>query len=181
MDAANVDLKSFSDDFYRRITGARLAPVLETLEYVARETDCWLEVTTLLIPGHNDSDKEIHALVEWVAEHLGKDVPLHFSAFHPDNRMRDVPRTPASTLVRARRAGMEAGLNYVYTGNVRFPEGDTTYCPGCGAAVVERDAYEILACRLAVDACQSCGTAIPGRWDPAGPGHWGSRRQPIRL
>ncbi|MCX8005324.1 MAG: AmmeMemoRadiSam system radical SAM enzyme [Burkholderiaceae bacterium] len=134
MDAANVDLKGFTEDFYFRLTGAHLAPVLETLEYIAHETDCWLEITTLLIPGHNDADAEIDALTRWIAQTLGTDVPLHFTAFHPDYKMRDVPPTPPATLMRARRIALANGLRYVYTGNVRDPEGGTTYCPGCAAA-----------------------------------------------
>ncbi|WP_297374163.1 AmmeMemoRadiSam system radical SAM enzyme, partial [Acidiferrobacter sp.] len=133
MDAANVDLKAFTEEFYYRLTGAHLAPVLETLEYIVRETSTWLEITTLLIPGHNDSEAEIRAECAWIMDHLGPDVPLHFSAFHPDYRMPDVPPTPAATLTWARQIALGAGLRYVYTGNVHDATGDTTYCPGCGA------------------------------------------------
>ena len=142
MDATNVDLKAFTDEFYFKLTGAHLAPILETLEYIVKETQTWLEITTLLIPGHNDSEAEIRAAAEWMMGHLGPDVPLHFSAFHPDYRMPDVPATPADTLVRARRVAMETGLHYVYTGNVHDQEGDTTFCSGCREAVIVRDWYQ---------------------------------------
>src|SRR6266545_1449387 len=142
MDAANIDLKAFTDSFYQKITFARLPVVLETLEYL-RGTDVWFEVTTLLIPGHNDAPDEIRAECDWFVEHLGPDVPLHFSAFHPDFKMLDVPRTPPETLRMARRIALERGLRYVYTGNAHDPEGGTTRCPGCGVAVVVRDWYDI--------------------------------------
>ncbi|NLT26311.1 MAG: AmmeMemoRadiSam system radical SAM enzyme [Microbacteriaceae bacterium] len=181
MDAANIDLKGFTDEFYRRVTGARLGDVLETLEHIRHATDCWLEITTLLIPGHNDSDAEIAAMAEWIVEHLGDDVPHHFSAFHPDHRMRDVPRTPVATLRRARELAMAAGERFVYTGNVHDAEGDTTRCTGCGAAVIERDWYRLLAYRLdAQGRCTACGTALPGRFGAAA-GEFGARRIPIRL
>lgn len=181
MDAANVDLKGFSDDFYRRVTGGRLATVLDTLTYLRHETNVWLEITTLLIPGMNDGDAEVTALCQWVAAELGADVPLHFSAFHPDHRMRDVPRTPASTLRRARQIGMDAGLRFVYLGNVHDADGDTTWCPGCGAAVIVRDWYALLAYRLdASGRCLACQTLLPGRF-AARPGSFGARRVPVRL
>ncbi|MBH9579514.1 AmmeMemoRadiSam system radical SAM enzyme [Inhella proteolytica] len=181
MDAANVDLKGFTEDFYFQQTGAHLAPVLETLEYIAHETDCWLEITTLLIPGLNDSPAELTALSRWVHEHLGPDVPLHFSAFHPDFKMQERPRTPPETLTLARRIARDEGLRFVYTGNVHDPEGGSTLCPGCGAAVVVRDWYRLL--HYALDAqghCTHCGTAIAGRWG-AQPGRFGPRRIPVRL
>jgi pyruvate formate lyase activating enzyme len=139
MDAANVDLKGFTDPFYFQQTGAHLAPVLESLEYIRHETTCWLEITTLLIPGANDSSQEIEALTRWVAERLGRDVPLHFTAFHPDYKMTDVSPTPPSTLRRAREIGLAQGLQYVYTGNVHDAEGGTTFCPGCSEALIRRD------------------------------------------
>lgn len=182
MDAANVDLKAFTERFYRTICGADLQPVLETLEYLVKETRVWTEITTLLIPGENDSDAELDAMTKWVAEHLGPDVPHHFTAFHPDWKMRDVPATPPETLTRARRIAQANGLRYVYTGNVHDPQGGATLCPGCGTTVVGRDWFELTAWRLDADGrCEECGTAIPGRFDPAGPGHWGSRRLPVRL
>jgi len=181
MDAVNVDLKAFSEAFYEKLCTASLAPVLETLDYVAHETDVWLEVTTMLIPGENDSDAELEAAAGWFAEHLGPEVPWHFSAFHPDYRMRDKPPTPAATLSRARRIAMEHGLRYVYTGNVRDPEGDTTWCHSCGAALIGRDWYELTAWGLdAQGRCKTCGAACAGVFEAA-PGSWGRRRLPVRL
>jgi pyruvate formate lyase activating enzyme len=181
MDAANVDLKAFTEEFYFRLTGAHLAPVLETLEYLKRETSVWLEITTLLIPGHNDSDAEIEALSRWVAAKLGPDVPLHFTAFHPDWKMLDVPPTPPSTLARARGIARAEGLRFVYTGNVRDEEGGSTWCPGCGARVIGRDGYRLTAWELdEAGACRSCGTAVPGVLE-ARPGEWGPRRRAVRM
>ncbi|MEW5792452.1 MAG: AmmeMemoRadiSam system radical SAM enzyme [Pseudomonadota bacterium] len=181
MDAANVDLKAFTDDFYYKLTGAHLQPVLETLEYLKQETDVWFEITTLLIPGQNDSDQELAAMSEWIMDKLGPDVPLHFSAFHPDYKMQDIPATPKSTLQRARRLAMNAGLRYVYTGNVHDVAGDTTACPGCGTALIIRDWYRILDYRLNTNGhCPQCGHAIAGRFgDQAG--HFGQRRIPIAI
>jgi pyruvate formate lyase activating enzyme len=181
MDAANIDLKAFTESFYQKITFARLAEVQETLSYLRHETGVWLEVTTLLIPGHNDSDAEVAAECGWLAEALGPDVPLHFSAFHPDYKLRDAPPTPPATLRRARRIALEHGLRYVYTGNVHDPGGQTTSCPGCGAAVVVRDWYELRRYDLtAGGACVHCGAQLPGVFDgPAG--GWGPRRLPVRL
>jgi pyruvate formate lyase activating enzyme len=181
MDAANVDLKAFTEDFYRRITFAHLRPVLETIEYLVKETEVWTELTTLLIPGHNDSEAEVARLVEWVVTTLGPDVPLHFSAFHPDFKMNDVPATPPSTLRRARRQAMEAGLRYVYTGNVHDLEGDTTSCHACKATLIARDWYELLEYAVTEDAkCGACGAEVAGRFE-AEPGTWGRRRQAVRL
>ncbi len=181
MDAVNVDLKAFSESFYETMCTASLGPVLETLDYVAHETDVWLEVTTLLIPGENDSDAELEAAAAWFAEHLGPDVPWHFSAFHPDYRMRDTPSTPHATLTRARRIAMQHGLRYVYTGNVHDPQGDTTWCHACGEALLVRDWYEISAWNLdAQGRCAGCQTPCAGVFEPE-PGHWGRRRQPVRL
>ncbi|HWO70360.1 MAG TPA: AmmeMemoRadiSam system radical SAM enzyme [Actinomycetota bacterium] len=181
MDAANVDLKGFTEDFYRKICLGELRPVLETLEYLRRETDVWFEVTTLLIPGLNDSDEEIDAETRWFVEHLGPDVPLHFTAFHPDFKMLDRPPTPPETLRRARRIAMANGLRYVYTGNVHDPEGQTTYCHGCGAAVIERDWYLLGGWNLTDDGrCRSCGTRIPGVFEGP-PGDWGPRRLPVLV
>ncbi|MBI5659219.1 MAG: AmmeMemoRadiSam system radical SAM enzyme [Nitrosomonadales bacterium] len=165
MDAANIDLKGFTDDFYIKLCGGHLQPVLDTLAYVHHETGCWLEITTLLIPGHNDSDAEIKALSAWVAKELGPDVPLHFSAFHPDWKMADVPPTPPSTLGRARRIAQDAGLHYVYTGNIHDAEGGTTYCPKCHHAAIVRDWYDIRHYDLTPPgACPECGTRIAGRF-----------------
>jgi pyruvate formate lyase activating enzyme len=181
MDAANVDLKAFTDDFYVKLCGAHLQPVLDTLIYIQHHTDCWLEITTLLIPGQNDSSEEITALSNWVMKELGPDVPLHFSAFHPDYKMDELPPTPPATLVRARRIALDAGLRYVYTGNVHNREGDATRCPGCGEIVIQRDWYEII--NYALDDaghCRHCGTPIAGRFGPFGAA-FGSRRIPVRL
>ena len=181
MDAANIDLKGFTEEFYHKLTGGHLQPVLDTLEYVKKETDVWLEITTLLIPGHNDSDDEIRRMSEWIAETLGPDVPLHFTAFHPDYKMRDVPPTPAVTLTRARRLALEQGLNYVYTGNVHDSEGGSTWCPNCGTLLIERDWYRLGHWGLDADGrCASCGTQIPGVFE-ATPGDWGARRLPIAV
>ena len=181
LDALNVDLKGFTEDFYRHVCGARLEPVLETLEYLRHETDLWFEITTLLIPGRNDADAELDELTRWVAEHLGPDVPLHFTAFHPDFKMTDVPPTPPSTLTRAREWGLRNGLRYVYTGNVHDSAGSSTWCPGCGALLVERDWYRLGAWHLTDDGrCRTCDHQVPGRFDGP-PGTWGPRRLPVRL
>jgi pyruvate formate lyase activating enzyme len=181
MDAANVDLKGFTEAFYFRNTGAHLAPVLETLEYIHHETDCWLEITTLLIPGANDSSAEIEALTRWVADRLGPDVPLHFTAFHPDYKMTDVPPTPPSTLRRAREIGLAQGLHHVYTGNVHDTEGGTTFCTGCGEALIRRDWYQIEHYALDVQgACPACGAAVAGHFGAAAE-HFGRRRIPLRV
>jgi len=181
MDAANVDLKAFTDEFYVKLTGAHLAPVLETLKYLKHETGVWFEITTLLIPGKNDSDAELEAMCAWIAQELGPDVPLHFSAFHPDWKMTDIAATPAATLTRARRIALGHGLHYVYTGNVHDTEGGTTFCPHCANALIVRDWYNILNYRVGDDGrCLACGGAIAGRYqhfDQA----FGSRRIPVRL
>ncbi len=181
MDAANIDLKGFTDQFYVKLTGAHLQPVLDTLAYVHHETKCWLEITTLLIPGHNDSDAEIAALTKWVAQELGADVPLHFSAFHPDWKMTDVSPTPASTLTRARRIALDNGLHYVYTGNVHDVDGGTTYCPSCHAPLIVRDWYKINEYNVTENgACSHCGASLAGRFgkfsQPFGP-----RRIPVYM
>jgi pyruvate formate lyase activating enzyme len=181
MDAANVDLKGFTENFYRHLCGGSLAPVLDTLIYLRHQTKVWLEITTLLIPGQNDSDDELTALTKWVAAELGPDVPLHFSAFHPDWKMSDTPPTPPETLTRARNIALEAGLHYVYTGNVHDNKGGSTYCPTCKIPLIGRDWYELTAWSLTANhACPSCGTAIAGHFDVQ-PGDWGRKRQPIRL
>jgi pyruvate formate lyase activating enzyme len=181
MDAANVDLKGFTEEFYRKICGGQLEPVKETLVYLKRETAVWFEITTLLIPGLNDSEAEIDAMTRWVAAELGTDVPHHFTAFHPDWKMLDRPPTPPATLTRAREIARANGLRYVYTGNVHDEAGGSTYCPGCGEVVVGRDWYELTRWQLdAVGRCARCQTPIPGRFE-AHPGRWGSRRRPVRL
>ncbi|MEW5782088.1 MAG: AmmeMemoRadiSam system radical SAM enzyme [Pseudomonadota bacterium] len=181
MDAANIDLKAFTDDFYFKLCGGHLQPVLDLIAMVHHETDCWIELTTLLIPGENDSDSEIKRLAEWCCKELGPDVPLHFSAFHPDFKLLDRPATPPATLQRARRIALDAGLHYVYTGNVHDRAGDSTYCPGCGKAVIERDWYEILSYSLDdTGHCKHCGTAIAGRFGHFGHA-FGARRIPVRI
>jgi pyruvate formate lyase activating enzyme len=181
MDAANVDLKAFTEDFYFKLTGARLQPVLDTLVYLKRETNVWFEITTLLIPGHNDSDAEIEAMSEWIMRELGPDVPLHFSAFHPDWKMLDVPPTPASTLSRARDIALKAGLHYVYTGNVHDTAGGTTSCPSCHETLIVRDWYRIDQYSLTPDGhCPHCGAAIAGQFG-AFSHPFGNRRIPIAM
>ncbi|MDQ6996928.1 MAG: AmmeMemoRadiSam system radical SAM enzyme [Mariprofundus sp.] len=181
MDAANVDLKAFTQDFYHKLCASQLQPVLDTLIYLKHETDVWFEITTLLIPGKNDSDDELTAMCDWIAEHLGQDVPLHFTAFHPDWKMTDLPATPAATLSRARDIGLKAGLQYVYTGNVHDSAGGTTRCPVCRSSIIVRDWYEILEYRLSDDGdCCMCGSQIPGSFGPFAPA-FGARRIPIRV
>ena len=185
MDAANVDLKAFSDDFYFKFCGAHLNPILDTLAFIHHETQCWLELTTLLIPGLNDSVAEVTALANWVRKELGTDVPVHFTAFHPDWRMKDVPATPPETLLQARRIAMDAGLNYVFTGNVHDREGGTTYCPSCQAPLIERDWYSILRYELdSAGCCKHCLAVISGRFGRqlGRDGQaFGPRRIPVRL
>ncbi len=181
MDAANVDLKAFTEDFYWKVTGGHLQPVLDTLRYIRHETDVWLEITTLLIPGLNDSDEELHAMAEWVVKELGPDVPWHFTAFHPDWKMRDRPPTPPGTLTRARRIAMEHGVRYAYTGNVHDEEGQSTYCHRCGRRLIGRDWYVITEWALTADGrCPQCGTPCAGVFEER-PGTWGARRLPVRL
>lgn len=180
MDAANVDLKAFTDAFYHRLCFAQLGPVLDTLKYLRHETNVWFEVTTLLIPGENDSDAELHRAAEWFAENLGPDVPWHFTAFHPDFKMLDKPPTLPETLSRAREIAHAKGLHYVYTGNVHDREGGSTWCPGCSALLIEREWYELGEWNLKNARCQSCGYEIPGRFEGEH-GHWGARRLPVRL
>ena len=166
MDAANVDLKGFTDAFYKRLCSARLGPVLETLEYLHQETDVWLELTTLLIPGHNDSDAELTRMAAWVVAHLGPEVPMHFSAFHPDYKLGDVPPTPAATLTRARRIARDQGVRYAYTGNVHDSEGASTWCHACGALLIERDWYRLGRWGLTAEgACRQCGARCAGVFD----------------
>ncbi len=181
MDAANVDLKGFTDSFYQKLCGAKLQPVLDTLVYLKHETDVWFEITTLLIPGKNDSDDEITAESQWIAHELGPDVPVHFTAFHSDYKMTDTPSTPAHTLTRARRIAFAAGLHYVYTGNVHDEEGGTTFCPGCRSPLIVRDWYRILDYRIAPDGCcPDCGTRVAGRYGTFEPA-FGRRRIPLTI
>jgi pyruvate formate lyase activating enzyme len=181
MDAANVDLKAFTEAFYKKLCTGGLASVLETLKYLKHETRVWFEITTLLIPGENDSDRELDEETRWIAENLGPDVPLHFSAFHPDWKMMDTPPTPPATLRRARAIALRNGLRYVYTGNVHDPAGGSTYCHGCGGLLIERDWYMLGAWNLTADGrCVSCGAPCSGVFDGP-PGRWGRKRLPVRL
>jgi pyruvate formate lyase activating enzyme len=181
MDAANIDLKGFTDDFYYKICGAHLQPVLDTLKYIKHETNTWLEITTLLIPGENDSDKELHAMTQWIASELGTDVPLHFSAFHPDHKMLDKQHTPLATLQRARNIALKNGLRYVYTGNVIDPEGASTWCHSCNGLLIERDRYSIGDWHLTHESsCKHCDTAISGVFEKE-PGDWGNQRRPVKI
>jgi len=181
LDAANVDLKAFSERFYREMCSAELAPVLDTLVYLKNETDVWFEITTLLIPGENDSDEELEAMSGWVIEKLGPDVPLHITAFHPDYRLRDKPPTSRAMLARAREIAVRHGVHHVYTGNVHDRAGQSTYCSGCGVMLIGRDWYELSEWNLSDDGCcRSCGKRCPGVFEGP-PGTWGSRRMPVRL
>ena len=180
IDAANVDLKGFTEGFYHRVCLGELAPVLETLKYLRHETKVWFEVTTLLIPGENDSREEIDQASDWFAANLGLDVPWHFSAFHPDYKMLGKPHTPPGTLTQAREIARSKGLRYVYTGNVRDPDGGSTWCPRCGHRVIERDWYVLGEWKLKGNHCASCGFEIAGHFEER-PGTWGARRQPVRV
>jgi pyruvate formate lyase activating enzyme len=181
MDAANVDLKAFTDEFYFKLTGAHLQPVLDTLVYLKHETDVWFEITTLLIPGRNDSDAEIRAQCQWIMKELGPDVPVHFTAFHPDYKMGDLPPTPPATLTRARHLALQEGLHYVYTGNVHDLDGGTTVCPACQMPLIARDWHRITSYRLTPEGCcPDCGTAIAGRFE-AFEGQAGGRRIPVAI
>lgn len=181
MDAANVDLKAFTERFYEKICSGKLQPVLDTLKYLKHETKVWFEITTLLIPGQNDSDPELEAETRWIREELGPDVPLHFTAFHPDYKMLDLPPTPPATLTRAREIALKNGLHYVYTGNVHDHAGSSTYCPGCKRLLIGRDWYVLSEWNLTETGdCRFCGTRIPGVF--AGPpGRWGAKRVPVYL
>ncbi len=181
MDAANIDLKAFTEEFYWKITGGHLQPVLDTIHYVYHETDCWMELTTLLIPGENDSEEEIDAMTKWIVNELGPDVPLHFTAFHPAWKMMDHPPTPPETLRRAREIALRNGLHYCYTGNVHDEEGQSTYCHACGTRLIGRDWYVITEWNLTADGkCPQCGTPCAGVFEER-PGDWGARRLPVRL
>ena len=181
MDAANVDLKAFTEDFYKRLCSSELAPVLETLKYLKHETDVWFELTTLLIPGENDSEAELEEMTQWVVENLGTDVPMHFSAFHPDWKMMDVPATPFSTLSMARNIALKNGVRYAYTGNVHDFEGESTYCHNCGEVLIGRDWYQLSTWSLSEDGdCQKCGTTAAGVFGGP-PGVWGAKRKRVIL
>lgn len=181
MDAANIDLKGFTEDFYWKLTGAHLRDVLDTIVWVREHADTWLELTTLLIPGHNDSRAEVERMSRWILAELGPDVPLHLSAFHPDFKMLDVPPTPPATLRDARATALDVGLHFVYTGNVHDPSGETTTCPGCGQVLIERDWYVVLSYQVTPDGrCPGCGAVVPGRFG-SGVGHWGRRSMRLEI
>jgi pyruvate formate lyase activating enzyme len=182
VDAANIDLKAFSEAFYRKLCGGHLQPVLDTLVYLRHETNVWFEITVLLIPGANDSEAEIGEMTEWIAEHLGSDVPLHFTAFHPDWKMKNTQRTPLSTLRRARHVALENGLHYVYTGNVHDVEGSSTRCPNCDELLIGRDGYNIMDWSLQTRGgrafCRNCRAPLPGVFEDR-PGDWGSKMKVV--
>jgi pyruvate formate lyase activating enzyme len=184
MDAANVDLKAFTERFYWKVCGGHLAPVLETIEYLKHETDVWFELTDLLIPGENDSEAEIDEMTQWVMEHIGPDVPLHFTTFHPDWKMMDKRHTTQKKLLRSRDIALKNGLRYVYTGNVHDLKRSSTYCHNCGDILIGRDWYDLLSWNMAAEnghgSCGNCGAAIAGIFEGS-PGHWGTRRLPIHI
>jgi pyruvate formate lyase activating enzyme len=181
MDAANIDLKAFTEAFYQKLCAGHLQDVLDTLIYVRHETDVWLEITTLLIPGENDSNEEIERECRWVVEHLGPEVPVHFTAFHPDWKLNDRPPTPGATLRRARHIALDQGIRYPYVGNVHDSEGDSTYCHACGATLIGRNWYELLSWSLTDDGlCRDCGERCAGVFEGP-PGDWGAKRQPVSL
>ena len=181
MDAANIDLKAFSERFYHQITGGHLQAVLETLEYVKKETSVWLELTTLLIPDENDSDAELEAMTQWVVEHLGADVPMHFTAFHPDWKMRDKPHTPLETLLRARNIALKNGVRYAYIGNAHDKTASSTYCHHCGQLLIGRDWYQLSEWNLtATGACRFCGTQCAGVFQNRA-GDWGAKRFSVKI
>ncbi len=181
MDAANVDLKAFTEGFYAKRASGSLGPVLDTLRYLVHETQVWTELTTLLIPGANDSPGEIDRLTAWVSAELGPDIPVHFTAFHPDYRMLETPATPPATLQLARHIGLANGLRHVYIGNVSDPARQTTLCTGCGTRLIGRNVYRLTQYVLDADGkCLTCGTQLAGRFS-SHPGNWGNRRQPVEI
>lgn len=185
MDAANIDLKAFTQEFYRKLCSADLAPVLETLKYLKHETDVWFEITDLMIPGENDSEHEVEEMTQWIMENLGPDVPLHFTAFHPDWKMLDKPRTPPETLLRARDIALKNGIRYVYTGNIHHKPTQSTYCHNCGQVVIGRDWHQLSEWNLVfggnhLSDCSHCGTELAGHFEEK-PGGWGRKRMPIKF
>ncbi len=181
MDAANVDLKAFTEDFYWKITGSHLQPVLDTLVYLKHETDVWFEITTLIIPGENDSVAEIESMTQWVVENLGPDVPLHFSAFHPDWKMLGKPSTSPNTLHQAREIALTNGIHYVYTGNIHDQNGQSTYCGNCREKLIARDWYVLSDWWLDESGCcPNCGTPCAGVFEET-PGEWGAKRLAVNM
>ncbi|MCP4726089.1 MAG: AmmeMemoRadiSam system radical SAM enzyme [bacterium] len=180
MDAANVDLKAFTNEFYRKLCLGELDPVLDILKYLKNETDVWIEITTLLIPGSNDSEKEIQELVNWIMKELGPDVPLHFTAFHPDFKLRSRPPTSGELLSKARQIALSSGIRYVFTGNVQDLTGGSTFCHECGSLLIERNWFHLGQYSLDNSNCRNCGCSIPGKFDDS-PGTWGGKRASVRL
>jgi len=185
MDATNIDLKAFTDEFYWKQTGAHLQEVLETIKYVKHETDVWLELTNLLIPGLNDSPEELRQMSDWVVKEVGVDVPMHFSAFHPDHKLRHIPHTSQETLSQARKIAMTAGIHYVYTGNVHDQVGGSTFCHACGQLLILRDWYQLGDWQLdsangMAGSCSHCGTVCAGVFDDK-PGDWGAKRKRVII
>ena len=181
IDAVNIDLKAFTEAFYHKLCGGHLQAILDTLLYLKHQTDVWLETTTLLIPGNNDSQEEIDAMTRWVVAELGRDVPMHFTAFHPDWKMLDIPATPVATLARARNIAMDNGVRYAYTGNIVDEQGESTYCHQCGVRAIGRNRYNLTAWNLDNrGCCKNCGTACAGHFESE-PGTWGSRFQPVFM
>lgn len=180
MDAANVDLKAFTEDFYHKITYSHLQPVLDTLEWLKKETNVWFEITNLVIPDANDSMEEIRQMSDWILQHVGDEVPVHFTAFHPDFRMRDRPNTPHATLIDAREVALRQGLKFVYTGNVNDVVNQSTYCPACQGMLIERNWYELGFYNLRGNQCGRCGHQIAGVFEGR-PGNWGRKRQPVQI
>lgn len=180
MDAANVDLKGFTEKFYQDLAVGHLQPVLDTLVYLKKETNCWFEITNLMIPGWNDSEKETNEMTGWIVENLGPDVPVHFTAFHPDWKMRDIPPTPPRTLLRARDIAMKNGVRYAYVGNIAHGDGEDTYCPSCRQRVIGRQGYAIVSWNVKKNGCASCGAALQGVFEDV-PGDWGHRRMPVLM
>ena len=162
IDAANVDLKAFTEEFYHKITSSHLDDVLDTLLWLKNETGIWFEITTLLIPGENDSPEEIKRMSGWITKNLGDQVPIHFTAFHPDFKMLDKTATPSSTLKAARNTAITEGIKHVYTGNVRNLDGQTTYCPDCSEPLIIRDWHSILDNKMKDGKCSKCGAKIAG-------------------
>ena len=181
IDAANVDLKAFTEDFYWKLTGGHLEEVLDTLKFLKRQTEVWFELTTLVIPGKNDSDDEFREMASWVVNELGTDVPMHFTAFHPDFKMMDIPATPADSLMRARDIALRSGIKYAYTGNILDTRTNSTWCPSCDHLLIERSSYRLGKWGLTTQGhCEKCGESIPGVFE-AEPGKWGARRMPVRM
>jgi pyruvate formate lyase activating enzyme len=180
MDAANVDLKAFSEVFYQHLCLARLEPILDTLKWLKQETDVWFEITNLIIPEENDSSEEIKRMCDWILQNLGAEVPLHFTAFHPDFKLLNRPATPAATLIRARQQALDAGLKYPYVGNVFASAGSSTYCPACRSCVVEREWFELGEYQVKDNCCVFCGQLIAGVWSQT-KGNWGRQRLPVSI